>query len=803
MPPGDPTLDTTLRPHADRLAAQREFVRALARRLVAPNAVDDLAQDVLVAGLHHPPREPSALRGWLAAATRNLASKWRRGEERRRRREQAVARPEALPSTRELVERIELEQELVRAVLQLREPERTTLLLRFHEGLAPAEIAARVGLPADTVRARLRRGLERLRGQLDAKYGTRGWVGWLLPIAGVKSLAEAAAIGSAAGAGGAGSLGGAGAAGSGSTVAAGVVTAGVTLMAAKIWIAGAAATVAVVVGIGHGSRWLPPLLGGAPRPEFAGAADGAPLAAAVDGTAPLAPLAPPAERLEAAPDGAADDAAAAAAALPPPGQVTLRLVDRTTGAVVGDGVHVRFLAEKRFAEHDGGGEIEVQLSGGRWTARVHARGFEPYDLGAFTVDAAVPLDLGTIELQAGSGVIEGDVLARHLAAEQPVRVELRGHGMRRCAACAAPQEEAPADAPPPAEPTHACGSGDDPSWHQLTGARRFRFEGLAQGTYQLRAFDPQQQIVDAARIDVHRGGYRWVPLEVSAPTTALLELRHARGGRFHGDWAAIHAETTAPIEFTVERDGKSIAHGSWQPSADEVREAQGGPLVPLPEHAEAEAPLATISHASLFTGQLVQLGQMRFSEVMEKAVASQVRFVIGDDQALSVSFTRGLFQLVHPNARERERGSDDSLEWVGAPTDPEPAALAVRKLRPDAFRLEPLPRALLTVRVKSGGYESEPFPLDLRFGEGLPGVVSLPPTVQRLEEFEWSRQAPPASCTACHAARSVDGKTTLDGWTRKALGDYVTDGAAAPDGAAPRTRYVQEEGDLASDDSER
>jgi RNA polymerase sigma-70 factor (ECF subfamily) len=749
----DPVLDASLRPHAERLAAQREFVRGLACRLVAPDAADDLAQDVLTAALHRPPRQPSALQGWLAAVTRHLASKLRRGEARRVRREQSVARPEALPSTRELVERIELEQELVRAVLHLPDPDRTTVLLRFHEGLAPAEIAARIGVPADTVRARVRRGLERIRLQLDQKYGARSWVGWLLPIGGAGAPAT-------------------------STVAAGVMAAGATLMAAKIWIAGAAATVAMVAGIGHGSRWLPPLLGGAPRPELALRGEGgawSAIAAADDAKAALPPVA---ERQEDASD--VDPDAATAAPLPPPGEVRLRVVDRATGAVIEEGVRARFLADKRFAEREGGGEVDVRLSGGRWTGRIHARGFEPYDLGAFTVDAAVPLDLGTIELEGGSAVIEGEVLARHLAADQPVRVELRGDGMGRCVACRNPAEEAAADeasaeSPPPAEPTHACGRGDDPSWHLLGAARRFRFEGLAQGVYQLRAFDPQHQIVDAARIEVHRGGYLWVPLEVSAPTTTLLELRHARGGRFHGDWAAIHAETTSPLEFTVERDGTPIARGSWQPSAEEVRETQGDPLVPLPA-GEAATDETWLSPPRVTLVR--EVAPTRLGAWNALTDADQARVTLEDVtlyMLASRDFDRSFegIPLAHQDAGERDREPADTLDWAQAPAAPEPAALAVQKIRPDAFRLSPLPRALLTVRVRSGGYESDPFPLDLRFGEGLPAVVALPPTPKRLEEIAWSRLPPPASCVTCHGQRSVNEQEMWGDLRQNAIGDVV------------------------------
>ena len=41
------------------------------------------------------------------------------------------------------------------------------ILLRFFEGLAPREIAANLGVPAETARSRVQRGVAVLRAQLD------------------------------------------------------------------------------------------------------------------------------------------------------------------------------------------------------------------------------------------------------------------------------------------------------------------------------------------------------------------------------------------------------------------------------------------------------------------------------------------------------------------------------------------------------------------------------------------------------------------------------------------------------------
>jgi RNA polymerase sigma factor (sigma-70 family) len=176
-------MDTALRLEA--LLEHADWVRRLARSLVAdPARAEDVAQETWLAALRSPPAETGHLRAWLGAVVRNAARRSGRSEERRGRREAAAARDEALPSAAELVEQADLQRGIAALVIALEEPYRGTLLLRYYQGLGPAEIAARTGVPLNTVRTRLARGLEQLRERLDRRFESRGaWLTALAPLA--------------------------------------------------------------------------------------------------------------------------------------------------------------------------------------------------------------------------------------------------------------------------------------------------------------------------------------------------------------------------------------------------------------------------------------------------------------------------------------------------------------------------------------------------------------------------------------------------------------------------------------------
>jgi RNA polymerase sigma factor (sigma-70 family) len=141
------------------------FVRRLARTLLRDGqAAEDIEQETWRAALERPPRGEA--RGWLTRVLRNFARRRWRAETRRVARERGATRDEALPAADAAPERAETLQRVVDAVRALEEPYRETILLRFYEDLPPRVIAARQGVPVETVHTRLKRGLAELHARL-------------------------------------------------------------------------------------------------------------------------------------------------------------------------------------------------------------------------------------------------------------------------------------------------------------------------------------------------------------------------------------------------------------------------------------------------------------------------------------------------------------------------------------------------------------------------------------------------------------------------------------------------------------
>jgi RNA polymerase sigma-70 factor (ECF subfamily) len=202
------TRSESLPPRAEALLSQSDWVRALVRGLgVDESGAEDVLQSTWMAALATPPRtgsEGASMRAWIARVARNFALKRLGRDKNRAARERASAKDERLPSAADVVEREEARGQVVQALLDVPEPYRTTLLLRFYENLEPRDIARLQQVPGSTVRNRLRRGLELLRERLERELGAT-WAqrcALVLPLMQPRGPAIATANGPAGGSGG-------------------------------------------------------------------------------------------------------------------------------------------------------------------------------------------------------------------------------------------------------------------------------------------------------------------------------------------------------------------------------------------------------------------------------------------------------------------------------------------------------------------------------------------------------------------------------------------------------------------------
>ncbi len=115
------------------LLSEEPRLRALARSLIQDHATaDEAVQETL---------EQGGSRGYLRRTLETRILKHLRGERRRRHHERQAARPEALPSTIDVVAEAEIRRQLIDAVTGLPEPYCSAIWLRYYEDLPPREIA--------------------------------------------------------------------------------------------------------------------------------------------------------------------------------------------------------------------------------------------------------------------------------------------------------------------------------------------------------------------------------------------------------------------------------------------------------------------------------------------------------------------------------------------------------------------------------------------------------------------------------------------------------------------------------------
>jgi RNA polymerase sigma-70 factor (ECF subfamily) len=139
---------------------------------------EDVMQEVLVqlwnkAHLYEPKKGKPLT--WLTTMARNRAIDRIRSKQRRSRlnddfeRENKSVQPEFEESGHELMVSKERDSILMRAVSKLNPDQREAIQLAYFSGLTQAEVAERLREPLGTVKARIRRGVNRLESLVKAK----------------------------------------------------------------------------------------------------------------------------------------------------------------------------------------------------------------------------------------------------------------------------------------------------------------------------------------------------------------------------------------------------------------------------------------------------------------------------------------------------------------------------------------------------------------------------------------------------------------------------------------------------------
>lgn len=162
------------------LVRYRGFLESLAQRYVsADDEAQDLVQETYLTALRNPPPSTHRIRGWLAKVLRNLATNRFRRESLSRSSGWLDEVEGGLEDPVTTAEKLGLQKRVHRALTRLDEKHRLVLHLRYYHDLPPRKIAARLGIPVETVRSRHRRALARLRYELGrdpitGRRGTRG-----------------------------------------------------------------------------------------------------------------------------------------------------------------------------------------------------------------------------------------------------------------------------------------------------------------------------------------------------------------------------------------------------------------------------------------------------------------------------------------------------------------------------------------------------------------------------------------------------------------------------------------------------
>ncbi len=143
------------------------------RLLGCPVAAEDVVQSVYMSAVKHigQLRDRQAAKGWLMSITRREYLRWLRTKSQSRSVQsvdmELVADDGGSNESVSDVDRLEQQDWIQKAILQLSEESRVTLLMYYFEQLSYSEIAERLSIPIGTVMSRLSRGRKLLQECLE------------------------------------------------------------------------------------------------------------------------------------------------------------------------------------------------------------------------------------------------------------------------------------------------------------------------------------------------------------------------------------------------------------------------------------------------------------------------------------------------------------------------------------------------------------------------------------------------------------------------------------------------------------
>ncbi len=180
-------------PLTEDLLKHANSIRRLAIQLVGDSAeAEDLVQETWVAAIVHRPEADRSLLPWLGTVLRNFARRSSRRVANRPVVEREAEEPLTASDPADVCQGIEAARVLSTELAELDEPYRSTIFLRYYRDLQPIEIARQLGLPASTVRSHLRRGIGKLRAQLDDRFDDdrSSWCALFVPFVRSQDAAE-------------------------------------------------------------------------------------------------------------------------------------------------------------------------------------------------------------------------------------------------------------------------------------------------------------------------------------------------------------------------------------------------------------------------------------------------------------------------------------------------------------------------------------------------------------------------------------------------------------------------------------